>query len=67
MAVVHFIGVTDRQTASAERVWGQPDFVHRWHDRRSHGDIDWDIDTVVFGDKGREQPSQWSDQDHERH
>ena len=66
MTVVHFIGVTDTQRASAERVWGQADFVHRWHDWRSHGDIDWDHDVVVFGDKGRTVPSKWSDQDHER-
>jgi len=67
MTVVHFIGVTDTQRASAERVWGRADFVHRWHDWRSHGDIDWDNDVVVFGDKGRTVPSKWSDQDHERH
>ena len=67
MTVVHFIGITDTQQASAERVWGRADFVHRWHDWRSHGDIDWDSDVVVFGDKGRLQPILWSDQDHERH
>ncbi len=65
MTLVHFIGITDSQIASAERVFGRADFVHKWHDWRSWGDIDWDSDTVVLGDKGHEQPIQWSWQDHE--
>ncbi len=63
---VHFIGVTDAQALQAKLVWGVADFTHRWHDWRSHGDIDWVNDTVVFGDKGRLTPSKYSDQDHER-
>ena len=64
---VHFIGVTDAQLASAERTWGRADFTHRWYDWRSHGDIDWDKDIVVFGTKAREQPIEYSWQDHELH
>ena len=63
----HFIGVTDKQTLQATLVWGVPDLTHRWHDWRSHGDIDWVNDTVVFGDKGSETPCKYSDQDHARH
>jgi|TARA_R100000455_G_C6250706_1_gene107421 hypothetical protein len=66
-AFVHFIGVTQKQSLQATLVWGFPDFIHRWHDWRSHGDIDWDNDIVVFGDKGKLTPSKYSDQDHERH
>ena len=62
---VHFIGVTDAQLVSAERTWGRADFTHRWHDWRSHGDIDWDNDIVVFGQKAKRQPNQYSWQDHE--
>ena len=62
----HFIGVTEKQTLQATLVWGSPDFVHRWHDWRSHGDIDWENDIIVFGDKGKLIPSKFSDQDHER-
>lgn len=67
MSLVHFIGVTDTQLVAAERVWGRADFTHRWHDWRSHGDIDWDRDIVVFGRKAREQPIKYSWQDHELH
>ena len=65
MTVVHFIGVTDTQLVSAQKTWGRADFVHRWHDWRSHGDIDWDNDIVVFGNKAKNQPNQYSWQDHE--
>ena len=65
MTCVHFIGSTDRQLDSAERVWGSADFTHKWHDWRSHGDIDWDVDIVVFGDRAKEEASQWTWQDHE--
>ena len=65
MTVVHFIGVTDTQLVSAQKTWGRADFVHRWHDWRSHGDIDWDNDIVVFGNKAKRQPNQYSWQDHE--
>lgn len=64
---VHFVGVTQAQSLQATLVWGQPDFVHRWHDWRSHGDIDFDNDVVVFGAKGSLTPCKYSDQDHERH
>ena len=61
---VHFIGVTPDQWASAVKVWGTPDFVHLWHDWRSHGDINWDCDTVVFGSRGNLIPCAYSWQDH---
>ena len=63
--ITHYIGVTDTQLASAERVFGRADFVHRWHDHRSHGDIDWEKDRVIFGDKGSTQAIAWTWQDHE--
>jgi hypothetical protein len=65
MMLVHFVGVTQDQFVNAVRVFGKPDFVHKWHDHRSHGDVDWDSDTVVLGDKGRTTPCKWSWQDHE--
>ena len=67
MAHVHFIGVTDEQYHNAVRVWGPEDFYHRWHDWRSHGDIDWEVDTVVFGDRADENVFRWTWQDHALH
>ena len=65
---VHFIGVRDDQMTSAQRVWGQPDFWHMHHDWRSHGDIDWDTDTLIFaGRTSSDRISDWSWQDQELH
>ena len=62
---IHFVGFrTDAEYNSAIRVWGKPDFIHMWHDRRMYGDIG-DNDTVIFGSKGAETPSNFSWQDHE--
>ena len=47
MMFVHFIGVTKKQLLQATLVWGGPDFTHRWHDWRSHGDIDWENDKSI--------------------
>ena len=66
MKHVHFVGFrTDAQYSAAVKVWGKPDFVHMWHDHRMWGDIDDDVDTVVFGDKGTLTPSSYTWQDHE--
>ena len=62
---VHFIGIDDSQFQSAVKVWGKPDFIHKWFDRRSLGDIDDDVDVIVFGTKTKLIPSQWTWQDHE--
>ena len=67
MTVVHFIGVRDDQMTSAQRVWGTPDFWHMHYDWRSHGDIDWEHDIVVFGRRATLHPIEWTWQDHELH
>ena len=62
---VHVFAMTDEQIQSASRIWNI-DFVHKWHDRRSHGDIDWDNDTLIFANKASvDRVSNWSWQDHE--
>jgi len=66
MMAVHFVGFrTDAEHSAAVKVWGKPDFVHLWNDHRMQGDIDDDLDTVVFGSKGSLTPSKFSWQDHE--
>jgi hypothetical protein len=40
---VHFIGFTGSEYHSALKIWGQPDFIHRWYDRRA-------VDEIVAGD-----------------
>ena len=42
---VHVFGMTDDQIQRVSRIWSI-DFIHRWHDHRSHGYIDWD--TGIF-------------------
>ena len=63
---IHFVGFrTDREYSAAVRVWGHPDFIHMWHDRRMYGDIG-GSDTVVLASKGKDDPHpQYSWQDHE--
>jgi hypothetical protein len=48
---VHFVGFrTDSQYWAAVRVWGKPDFVHKWHDHRMYGDVG-EHDILVFANK----------------
>lgn len=55
MSSVHFIGFhTDLQYWAAVAVWGKPDFIHRVHDRRVYGDVDPDVDVLVFA--GNQSP-----------
>ena len=64
---VHVFGMTDDQIQRVSRIW-QIDFVHRWHDHRSHGDIYLDTDTLIFADRTSvDRISEWSWQDHELH
>lgn len=45
---VHFVGFRDDAYLRAMKVFGRPDFVHRYYDKRTIGDIA-PGDTVVFG------------------
>ncbi len=33
---IHFVGFKGEEYQSARRIWGQPDFVHRYADPRLH-------------------------------
>lgn len=45
---VHFVGFrTDAQYWAAVRIWGKPDFIHKWHDNRMYGDVG-ESDVIVF-------------------
>ena len=62
---VHVFAMTDDQIETVSRIW-QIDFVHKWHDHRSHGDIDWDNDTLIFANSSSDdRVSEWTWQDHE--
>ena len=65
---VHFVGFRgDAEYIAAVRVWGRPDFIHMFHDKRMYGDVG-ENDIIVLGPKGRDEPDpRYSDQDHERH
>lgn len=45
--MLHFVGFKDDRFNNAVRVWGRPDFIHRFYDRRAVADIA-PGDTVVF-------------------
>lgn len=47
---VHFVGFKDDRWHNAVAVWGKPDFVHRFYDRRAVADIA-PGDKVVFADE----------------
>ncbi|MGQ3671805.1 hypothetical protein ACT6QG_05350 [Xanthobacter sp. TB0136] len=44
---VHFVGFRGEEYRSAVKVWGLPDFIHRWWDRRARREIA-AHDTVIF-------------------
>lgn len=52
-ACLHFVGFRGDEFTRAVRVFGVPDFIHRYWDHRAIGDIVADLDTVVFA-KGSE-------------
>ncbi len=62
---VHFVGFRGDEYYRAIRVFGRPDFIHRYWDHRAIGDI-LDIDTVVFarGDE-RDPPNVYAFNDSE--
>jgi hypothetical protein len=61
---VHFVGFRGEEFWSAVKVWGRPDFIHKWHDQRMRGDV-CEHDTLVFARAEDEAPSEWTWQDHE--
>jgi hypothetical protein len=62
---VHFIGFRGDEFNRAIRIFGQPNFIHMWHDHRMYGDVG-DGDTLVFANKADPNViSQYSWQDHE--
>lgn len=65
-ACVHFVGFRGDEYAAAVRIWGRPDFIHRYWDHRAIGDIVPDLDTVVFarGDE-RDPPNVYAFNDSE--
>lgn len=51
---VHFVGFRGEEFHSAVKVWGQPDFIHRWIDDRlwNGGELD-TTDVVVLSKTAR--------------
>ena len=49
---LHFVGFKDDRYNTAIRVFGKPDFIHRFWDRRAQREID-EGDVIVFA-KGDE-------------
>lgn len=48
---LHFVGFKDDRWHNAVAVWGKPDFIHRFWDRRAVADVA-PGDIVVFADEG---------------
>lgn len=53
--MIHFVGFKDDRWWNAVRVFGRPDFIHRFWDRRAVDEIA-DGDIVVFADGDETQP-----------
>lgn len=53
-ACLHFVGFRGDEYTRAVRIFGKPDFIHRYWDHRAVGDIVPGLDTVVFA-KGSER------------
>jgi hypothetical protein len=65
-ACVHFVGFRGDEFCRAQKVWGYPDFIHKWHDHRMYGDIDIENDIIIFANMAKaEVISDRSWQDHE--
>jgi hypothetical protein len=57
---VHFVGFRDDRYSAAVRVWGRPDFVHRWWGKRARREIA-EGDTVVFATgEWTQEPSRYN-------
>jgi hypothetical protein len=52
---VHFFGFRGYEYVSATRVWGQPDFIHPVHDKRSYIEYDPVNDIGIFANKEAEE------------
>lgn len=53
--MIHFVGFKDDRYWTAARVFGRPDFIHRFWDRRAADEIAPD-DIVIFADGDETQP-----------
>ena len=47
--IVHFIGFDGDGFSAAVKVWGRPDFIHKFFDKRSLGDIDLECHATAKG------------------
>lgn len=52
--MIHFVGFKNDRYWNAVRVFGKPDFVHRFWDRRAHDEVA-EGDSVVFADGDENQ------------
>ena len=63
---IHFVGFRGDEYNRARRVWGTPDFIHAWHDHRMYGDVDTDVDIIIFANgECEDHIHKWTWQDHE--
>ncbi len=63
MRCVHFVGFSNDRYWNAVRVWGRPNFIHRWWDKRACREIGED-DYVVFAEGDWTQaPSKYNSPD----
>mgnify|MGYP001326562853 CR=1 FL=1 len=51
--IIHFFGFRGDEYNRAKKIWGEPDFIHPVHDRRSYIEIDKDNDVLIFANKER--------------
>lgn len=57
--LVQFVGFRGEEYNSAVQVWGKPDFIHMWHDKRMRRDIS-SFDIVIFAGRATFQPEKYN-------
>ncbi len=55
MSQLHFVGFKNERFYNAIKVFGKPDFIHRFWDNRAVAEVQPD-DVVVFADSNEFQP-----------
>lgn len=56
----HFVGFSDDRYLNAVRVWGRPDYIHRFWDHRARDEVV-PGDVAIFADGDETQPvRQWA-------
>ncbi len=64
---IHFVNFRDdTEYQSAVKIWSEPDFVHKIHDKRMYQEIDIENDIVIFSKYAKLKPLEYYSYDDSR-